>query len=223
MGKILGLTALACLGMAQHAAAVNVLANPTFATDLSGWTVANSAGFGTTTFDGALDANSNPASGSAETVAQFTGAGETGVFLQQCYETPTPGATYSYSGSVFIPGNQPTSGSGIVLVSFFNQPGCSAGFLSSSNQLTSTVGAWTLLTGSVVAPPGTQSIWFTFQTSKTQAGGNFQVNYDNAELDGPSPTTVSVPTLSFHGTLLLAALLCAAAAVYARRRRARRP
>lgn len=191
MRKILALAALACLGIGQHAAAVNVLANPTFATDLSGWQVANSVGYGTTTFDNTLDADSNLASGSAKTVAQFSTAGTSGVFLQQCYQNPIPGATYRYSGRVFIPVRQATSGSGTVLVSLFNQPGCTTGFLTYSMQTTSTVGAWTLLTGSVVAPPGTQSIWFTFQTSKSQAGGNFRVNYDNAHL-GPSPTITPI-------------------------------
>src|SRR5215472_15715200 len=98
--------------LASPLGAVNLLTNPSFAGNLTGWTADP-----TTVFDGTVDATGTPGSGSARNTFTASGA-STLLAISQCVAAG-PG-TYTLGGKVFIPNAQAIGGSGLITVSFFS-------------------------------------------------------------------------------------------------------
>lgn len=106
-----------CATLAGPAAAAadgqNLVVNPGFDTDLSGWDVVGPA-----TWDGTLDATGSPHSGSVRGVFNASAVnGDDGVVLQ-CVPL-TVGVTYVFGGQVYVhPGNSATGSAFYVLIPF---------------------------------------------------------------------------------------------------------
>jgi hypothetical protein len=186
--------------------AVNLVTNPSFAGDTTGWVTA-----GSTTFDAANDATGTPGSGSAKSTFVASGS-STLLSLSQCIAAG-PGS-YTLGGKVLIPSGQPVGGSGLITVSFFSGPDCITGFLSFASLSTSTTGSFQTLSGPIVAPAGTAHIWITGQNNASAAGTHI-VNFDDFVLD--NGVSLAVPALGRFGLLALMAALAAIALFILRR------
>lgn len=160
--------------------AENLLLNPEFDADLSGWTLDGAA---TPTFD-PLDVDDSPLSGSAQiTNAELTSSSEV-VALSQCFETPLPGP-YALALSGFIPSGQATSGSVIVRSSRFVGPACVGGLNGTSGYFvatSSTTDSWRNVLEMITVNPSTQSISFEIGIRKTEDIGSFIAHVDAALL-----------------------------------------
>lgn len=189
------------VAVASPALAVNLVTNPSFAGNTSGWTADPS-----TTYDAVNDATGVPGSGSAMSTFAAGGA-STLLSLSECIATG-PG-NYTLGGKVLIPNGQPVGGSGIITLSFFSGPDCITGFLSFTSLSTSTTGSFQTLSGPVTAPAGTAHIWITGQNSATGAGTHI-VNFDDFVLDnGITPVGAPIPALGEAALLALTAVFVA--------------
>ena len=207
----------------QHAAAQNLVTNPHFDTSVAGWgPVAPPP-----TWDGTLDADGNPSSGSART--QNSGGVLLTCFplLSQCVTGLVPGQTYEFGGKVFIPPGQlgpgfvPVAGSGQVQAVISTLPACgSPAFGGPSGPATTTTGMWFESTAFITIPPGVDSVQLQGVTCHTLGNGTLVANFDDMFFQ-PAPVAV-VPTLDGGGLAVFAVLLAAAALLVRRRLRSRR-
>lgn len=203
---LLGLVAIA----SSPALAVNLVTNPGFAGNLTGWTIG-----GTVVYDGANDATGVPGSGSAQTTFVAV-APSTALEIHQCIATG-PG-NYTLGGKVLIPNGQSVTSTGFVTVSYFSGGNCTTGFISASTLSTSTPGSWQTLSGPITAPAGTTNIWITGQNGSNAAGTSV-VRFDDFVLDnGLGAQATDVPTLGSSGLLALLAGLGAAGLLVLRKR-----
>lgn len=199
------------LAFAAPASAYNIVTNPSFAGNMTGWTADPS-----TTYDAANDATGLPGSGSARNSFAASGA-STLLSIHQCIAAG-PGA-YTFGGRVLIPSGQAIAGSGMITVSYFSGPDCLTGYIGFNLLSTSTTGSFQTLSGPITAPAGTAHIWITGQNSASAAGTHI-VNFDDFVLDNglAAPSTMfPVPALGGLGLWLLSGLL-ALMGVVARRR-----
>jgi hypothetical protein len=188
--------------------AVNLVNNPGFAGNTTGWNLNPS-----TTFDASNDATGVPGSGSARLPFLVAGGSSTTVAVDQCISTG-PG-TYTLGGKILIPNGQSVGGTGIITVSFFSSGNCSTGLLFFDSLSTSTTGSFQTLSKTTTAPAGTTNAWVTGQNSAIGAGTH-TVNYDDFVLDnGVSP---NVPALGRFGLLAMMISLAGLALVALRQR-----
>lgn len=202
---VFAITCLLLVPLASPLLAANLVVNPSFNGNLTGWNPNLS------TFDGTVDATGTPGSGSARNSFNAV-APSTTVAIDQCIATG-PG-TYTLGGKVFIPNGQAITGSGFVTVSFFSGPDCTTGFLTSSSLTASTTGSFVTLSGPVTAPAGTAHAWVTGQNS-AGAAGTFVVNFDDFVFDNG----VALPTTPLPNSAWLMLLGCAFVFVVFRRLR----
>lgn len=195
--------------IAAPASAINLVTNPSFAGNTSGWVTD-----GSTTFDAANDATGLPGSGSARNSFAASGA-STLLAIHQCIAAG-PG-NYTLGGKVLVPNGQAVTGSGLITVSFFSGPDCATGFLNFASLSSSTTGSFQTLSGPITAPAGTAHIWITGQNN-AGAAGTHVVNFDDFVLDNGVGQPVNVPALGQLGLLALIAALAAAMRFVSRRR-----
>lgn len=199
------------------AAAQNLLANPHFDTDLSGWPINNGG-----VFDGTRDANGSASSGSVGetiTLGVLTGTFE----VRQCVAPVTEGTSYDFGGKVLLT-QAPTEGQGTVTLLWWSSNDCSTGILRiDSTSHVSTVGIWTPVSSTVVAPANAHSVAVSTELGTLSTGGTLQVNFDDMffQVAGPPPPPARVPTLPAMGLLILSGLLATIAAWRLTRRRMR--
>jgi hypothetical protein len=105
--------AMALLLLAAPAAAQNLLSNPDFDHDVSGWTFASSP-----VFDPALDVNGNPGSGSA-LIDSFPGTA-----CQCVVRTVAAGETYEFGGSALLAASQDQVAAAVFFVKVFGDQVC---------------------------------------------------------------------------------------------------
>jgi hypothetical protein len=191
--------------------AFNLVTNPSFNGNLTGWNLNPS-----TTFDSSNDATGMPGSGSAR-LAFAAGGASTTVAVDQCITTG-PG-TYTLGGKVLIPNGQSVGGSGIITVSFFSGGNCTTGLLFFDSLSTSATGSFVTLSKSTTAPAGTTNAWVTGQNSAAGAGTH-TVNYDDFVFDnGLAPIVPGgAPTLGPFGLLVTTIALAGLALVALRQR-----
>ena len=151
-------------------AGANVLVNPGFDGDLSGWTVSLSGA----AWD-PLDVASSASSGSVVIAGAFGVA-------SQC--VPITGTSYEAEASAFIPSTQPPSSFGLanVAVWFFGREGC-AGIpfnLLMGVQSQPAPDTWGLLSTGGDVPTGAQSALLRLQLQNVV--GDFAVHFDDASL-----------------------------------------
>lgn len=153
-----------------RAQAQNLLANPNFDADISGWTVAGGS-VGSATWDGT---DGSPTAGSL--LLDSTGSSQLQVY--QCLPV-TAGQSYDLGASV-LPGSTAPSnfGDGLsILTVWFTDTACSAyPGLSSQNLQPASGGTWARYGVSTqAAPAGTQSVLFLIRV--TNVAGLPSLNY----------------------------------------------
>jgi hypothetical protein len=168
----------------------NLLFNPGFDTDLSGW---GNLGF---TSWSSEDAGGSAASGSAR--LDLSGADAYYAIQSNCV-TALPGEEFFYSASYLIPFAQQATGEAILQVNWFSQGDCSGVNLGADSRV-GTQTAWTTIGNRVVAPAGTASVRVHPFNHKSGGTGIFQVYFDDAEL-------VRAPEPSGGGAVAMASLV----------------
>lgn len=183
-GWLIIIAFVATPGLAQ-----NLLTNGDFAVDVLGW------GFttpGTFSFNGALDADSNPASGSGQ-LANTSPVPFGTSFASQCINGMFGGNSYDFGARIrFDSGNlQTATGRANIVVNFFDGPNCSGNNLGGSttaNVLSSVTDVWTQAEVlGFVAPAGAVSVQVSLFTNKVEDTGTITINFDNVVF-GPSGT-----------------------------------
>ena len=155
----------------------NVVFNPGFDTDVSGWTVESYVSISWSL----MDANLNPASGSAEVTNSSPGP-QNGTGITQCLDiTPIEGAAYDFGGKALIPDGQARTGSAQVGLRWWSGSNCSGSTVGTQpRRATSTLGAWVELSSTEqIAPAGAASAQFVAFPSKLEAGGSLVAHFDD--------------------------------------------
>jgi hypothetical protein len=165
---------------ATQAWAQNLVMNPDFDTDVSGWITESTA-----TIDwNPLDADNDPSSGSAlvtnvsDTPGDSTGA-------HQCIEGVTGEAFYHFSSDILLPGGHSETGYAGLFVQWNDEPGCS-GYLGSefsSDVSTATPDVWYRVTNIAQAPMGTESARLRLSVRKFEDFGTLEAHFDNVEFE----------------------------------------
>jgi hypothetical protein len=180
--------------------AQNLLANPEFDSDLSGWTGPQAG-----VFDPTLNAPGSTG-GSAQSINDQDNPGcppgavcVGQVAIRQCVPV-TAGTAYDFGGKLFIPGAQAASGYGNVALGFWASASCAGGFISvSESPDVLTVDVWGLSIRTVEAPPGAVSASVLGANNRTTPSGSFKVNFDSMFFQ---PTLITqVQNLVVAGTL----------------------
>lgn len=142
-----------------------------------------------------LDAGGSSSSGSARLTADFATPNRPGD-LRQCIAISglTAGRTYRWGGKVRIPSGQNRTGVGymyLVWVSTVNGfDDCSGHVRVDFGGSTTTVGSWISIdAGTVTSPQGAIGAQISFNIQKTEAGGTFSINVDDAYLIETNVTT----------------------------------
>ncbi len=158
----------------------NLVTNSGFDSDVTGWSVWPTASI----VWSPLDADANPASGSALVTNLSTTPGD-GTGTKQCIEGLVGGQTYRVAADILVPGGQSNTGSAYLLVQWSFQTGCSelSDFFLSPAITTSTPDVWNTSVASGEAPPGTQSARLTLSIFKTQNSGTLDANFDNVAFE----------------------------------------
>jgi hypothetical protein len=219
----LGYPVLVCLMVVAsgEAAAQNLLNNPSFDVDTSGWS-ASGPGF---TRDTSLDAGPNPPFAAAKLI-NSTNVPFGTLFASQCVPV-TGGASYSAYVSVYIFGRPTESGYATISANYYSGAGCSGpsvgGVQAPFVQSSGTTDAFVLTSVTGSAPPTAGSAQVMLFVNKTLATGIFEVDFDLAYFGPPlaptpTPTPTSgpgsgpslIPTADDGGLLLMALILAAA-------------
>jgi hypothetical protein len=184
------------------AAAQNILANGSFNSDLSSWTLEGTGIPGSVTWS-PLDAGGSAASGSVQIVSMSTTFNPNDKGLSQC-RSITPGASYDYGVKSRIPTGQANNAIVYLLLNFYASPGCTGGLSSTFGRLDNTVpsDSWSGRTGTIVTPPGSNSVIFDLYVYKLQVGGSVTAYFDEAFFapTGSLRATLTVPVAaSIHG------------------------
>ena len=181
---------------AQPVAAANVLTNPTFDANITGW---NLSGGATITHSAATG---NPA-GSASIVV--TTVGNSAQSISQCVPA-TAGETYDISSQVLLPtANQPAGTVAFMTRNFNATADCTGGAVPGGGGQTSDFNpsdSWqTISFGSLVAPPATQGLLIVLFVFGSDPVGAEQSHafFDNANVDwqgGPTSTPSATSTVT---------------------------
>jgi len=156
----------------------NLLVNPDFDTDLSGWS-------GPGVWD-SPDAFGSPSSGSATWINTFVSGGA--LYVMQCVELTPWVEGYDLAGYGFVPSGQPGSGYTFLSVAFFSDAGCNTYLTGGSTAGSSVLDSWTLLERTGWTPIGAASAQIAAGNQKT-APGDFQV-WGDAIFFGPNPDMI---------------------------------
>jgi hypothetical protein len=163
---------------AAGASAQNLLVNPDFDTDLSGWS-------GPGVWD-VPDAFGSSSSGSATWINTFGAGGA--LYVMQCVELVPWIEGYDLAGYGFVPSSQPGSGYTYLSVAFFSDAGCSTYITGFSSAQSSVLDAWTLLSLTGWTPNGAASAQIAVANQKTSPG-DFQV-WGDAIFFGRDPDVI---------------------------------
>lgn len=180
--------------------AQNLLVNPDFDIDLGGW----SANVGTT-WDGTMDADGSPASGSARlalTIASPNAAANGGV--QQCVTGIVAGTGYDFSGRIFLT-TVPAAGTARVDVVWHSDITCTTVISVVVGAQVAMTGSWETSIGFAVAPPGAVAAVLQTDEQTNGTAGDFVVHFDDLFL-APSTAVPAVrgPMLALFWLSLLA-------------------
>ncbi len=155
----------------------NLVFNPDFDTDVSGWTAEAEVSIAWSANDASLD----PSSGSAEVTNSVAGANN-GRGVNQCVDIAVvEGAAYDFGGKALIPDAQARTGSAQVGLRWLAGPGCAGSTVGNQpRRETGTLGTWVELSSTEqIAPAGAASVLFLAFPSKVEAGGSLVAHFDD--------------------------------------------
>ncbi len=167
--------------------AQNLVTNPDFNTDVSGW----APGGIVTLTHSPLDAFGSPTSGSGWLLNPSPTPYNAGAL--QCIDTPlTGGASYDIGAWIRVPSGQTGTGTAGLFAWFHSGAACGGsqiGTLEISPYLPPPTDSWTLSTATGAAPAGTLSVTVYLNVLKTSTdSGSFGAYFDGVRF-GPNPTT----------------------------------
>lgn len=148
----------ALLALPQTASAQSqpqLLENPDFAMDLSGWD----------NFSGrpaqwtARDATDNPESGSAQVSYIGTSTGAVSLVLTQCLQVAA-NTEYGYGGTVLVPTGQPADTSAQISIFTFTTPNCTGPAASGDSIAGTSIDAWLPIGRTFITPNAVVSVGF---------------------------------------------------------------
>lgn len=175
--------AFALFSFAATAGAANLLTNPNFDTDLSGWTATN-ASQGAATFD---NSTGSPSPGSA----LLTGIACCTVQVSQCVAV-VAGQSYDFGASLkegpTAPG-QSGDGTGVDLIWFSNGT-CTGGALGVVPFQPAITTSWASYSSTAVAPVSSLAVQYRIRQYNNAALSNLTSNADNAFFGPSAPTPV---------------------------------
>ncbi len=160
------------------ALAQNLLANPDFDIDVSGW-----SGLG---WWDPMDIDDSAASGSGTWINDWAAGGS--LYLLQCAEIPVSVRSFDLIGYVFIPSGQAGQGESMLNLVFYSDAECSDLIYGVGTSTVTGFDTWhpMRLTGWI--PPNALSARVGLQNQKT-APGDYQVFHD-AIFFGPNPEMI---------------------------------
>lgn len=142
------------LAAAAPASAQNLLTNPDFDTDLTGWQDLSAAA----THDNTVGAASGPGSALWSETIVGDSEGADLIVVSQCVSGVIPGATYQFGGTIAI-NDAPAGGSALLAAQFFADGACSGLALEGVLAAPVTdVGPFESTSGTIVAPPAAGSV-----------------------------------------------------------------
>ncbi|MGE5233129.1 MAG: hypothetical protein ACM3OB_03385 [Acidobacteriota bacterium] len=197
MKSTVGAAACLLLLVLAPASAQNLVVNPGFDHDLSGWAATNIPGLHTTSWS-PLDAAGSPSSGSLLADNVSSTATNPQVVATQCIDT-VPGQKYWLRAKVFIPSGQGATGR--ALISAVPGSGTCASpafpFGVGGGFGVTAVGTLTDTGVTVTAPPGFGRMVLQLIDLKDPAGGSLRIYYDDFVFAPTStaPCTASPSTL----------------------------
>jgi len=161
-------------------AADNMLSNYGFDSDIAGWIDSHSA----TSIDSAWDSRDADGGAGSAWVNNIDPVGSLGVSLQQCIPV-IAGRTYRWGGMIFIPSglNQSDSDQAKLSVQWRASSDCSSSLAGGPVATGPVIGIFdTWIFRSHVgqeAPAGAVAAWFKLLNTKFDAGGSFEVLFDD--------------------------------------------
>jgi phospholipase/lecithinase/hemolysin len=169
--------------------AANLLTNPHFDANVSGWTSAQP--FLTATWNG-IDASGSRTSGSVTLRNTWDSANGGGFMLTQCVPV-TAGSAYDVGAKMHIGGNQGTTGLAGPTIYFFDSLNCTGSDLGSGGAYVyEPTGKFIACAQTnIPAPAGARSALVGLFLAKDQAGGVLEASFDDAFF---GPTGGCVPT-----------------------------
>jgi hypothetical protein len=178
-GKRVSLAVVLYLGaLAAPAGATDLIVNPGFTRDLSGWTIVNSSD--SSAAWSPRDAFGVPGSGSVKATGSLGAS--------QCFAL-APGVLYDVSGEVYLTPGQPSDTFASPLAEYYTSSDCTTGPLGGNTMSHITAaGSWQLSSGLISLEPQEHSVAIgTFVYSPT-ATVPVSASFDNLYL-APAPTT----------------------------------
>jgi hypothetical protein len=204
--RILSLCTLFAVSFAAPAFSQNLVVNPNFNTDISGW---ENSGLGS--FDSTMDANGSPSSGSVKGTFTFPipsyGAP---AFIQQCISGITPGKSYDFGGKMRIQSAPGAGSQAFVFLIFRSGSTCSSAPIDVSiSTPVTTTGSWVAGSATVTAPAGAGSVDIQADFANGPTPGTMVVNFDDMFFQlSPGPAVpAAVPALSETMLIALALIL----------------
>jgi sulfatase modifying factor 1 len=157
----------------------NLIVNPGFDSDLSGWD-----NIGLTSWS-SEDARGDDSSGSARLNLSVASS----YAIRSSCVTAFPGEEFFYSASYLIPPGQPTAGQAMIRISSFSQVDCTGGGLGSDTTVDDMT-FWTTFGNRFVAPGGTASVKIFLVSRMAGGTGDFAVHFDDVELVAVSESLI---------------------------------
>ncbi|MEE4273109.1 MAG: hypothetical protein V2I67_15660 [Thermoanaerobaculales bacterium] len=159
--------------------AQNLLVNPNFDTDASGW-----SGLGS--WD-PLDVDGSPSSGSATWLNDWPGSGGS-MYFSQCIELVAPIEAFDLRAYIYIPGGQAGTGYASLAAWFYSDSACDDFIWSYGPPPASVLGVWQLAEDTDWAPNNAASVQIGLFNQESGTG-DFRV-YHDAVYFGPNSTMV---------------------------------
>lgn len=211
IGRLACLTFAGLVVVPGAARAQNLLVNPGFDADLSGWS-ANVAG----SWDGTMDAAGSPTSGSVLVEVTLGPSVSSNGGVSQCVTGIMPGTSYDFGGQVFLSQSPGSFARAYIAVLWYDDATCTGPTISNDQAVpVFDLDEWLPSTGAGVAPGGTVAARVSTNEHGGTVGGDITVNFDDVFL----MESQTVPVLSGLWAPVLGAALAAAGIGSLRRRR----
>jgi len=166
------------LAAGSASAQTELLSNPNFTMDLSGWANDNDR---PAQFD-SLDSQNDPASGSARLTNVGTSNGAVPIVLTQCQRV-SAGTEYGYGGIVNVPSGQPADTSAQIIIYSYQSTDCSGASLQFDSISSGAVSTWLAIGRTLFTANGASSVQIGLGVLKPSGiSADAQALFDNMYL-----------------------------------------